>query len=282
METGIALVVLGAALFHATWNALVKSGKDHLLSITGLNFASLVIGVIALPFFGFPDKASWPYLLVSGLIHFGYYVALSEAYRHGDFSQAYPIARGTAPILVSLWGVFVLNESMSTIELISLIGVMTGILIFATRKLEQVVQNKVALISALCTSMFIAAYTLTDGVGGRLSGNVPGYMLALSVLDGMLIMIYTAIVRSPAAVWNTWKSWRILVPGALLSLAAYTMVVWAMTKAPIPLVSALRETSIIIAALIGAFYFREPSGRRRIIASVVIFVSVAILGYDSR
>ena len=86
METSIALMVLGAALFHATWNALVKSGKDHLLSITGLNFVSLVIGVIALPFFGFPDKASWPYLLASGLIHFGYYVALSEAYRHGDFS----------------------------------------------------------------------------------------------------------------------------------------------------------------------------------------------------
>ena len=261
METGIALVVLGAALFHATWNALVKSGEDHLLSITGLNAASLVIGLVALPFFGIPDQASWPYLLTSGLIHFGYYVALSEAYKHGDFSQAYPVARGTAPILVSLWGVFFLNESLSTIELISLIGVITGILIFATRKLDQVLQNKVALISALCTSMFIAGYTLTDGVGGRLSGNVPGYMLALSVIDGLLIITYTAIVRSPAAVWNTRKSWRTLVPGALLSLAAYTMVVWAMTSAPIPLVSALRETSIIIAALIGAFYFKEPSGK---------------------
>ena len=281
METGIALVVLGAALFHATWNALIKSGKDHLLSITGLNFASLVIGVLALPFFGIPDKASWPYLLASGLIHFGYYVALSEAYKHGDFSQAYPVARGAAPILVSLWGVFVLNESMSTIELISLIGVMAGILIFATRRLDQVVQNKVALISALCTSMFIAGCTLTDGVGGRLSGNVAGYMLTLTIIDGALIMIYTAIVRSPAAVWNTRKSWRTLVPGALLSLAAYTMVVWAMTRAPIPLVSALRETSIIIAALIGAFYFREPSGKRRIIASIVIFISVAILGFNS-
>jgi drug/metabolite transporter (DMT)-like permease len=281
METSIALVVLGAALFHATWNALVKSGKDHLLSITGINFATLVIAVLALPFFGIPDKESWPYLLVSGVIHFGYYVALSEAYKHGDFSQAYPVARGTAPILVSLWGVFVLNESMNTIELVSLIGVITGILIFATRKLDQVIQNKVALISALCTSFFIAGYTVTDGVGGRLSGNVPGYMLALSVIDGMLIMAYTAIVRSPAAVWDTRKSWRTLVPGAVLSLAAYTMVVWAMTRAPIPLVSALRETSIIIAALIGAFYFKEPSGKRRIIASVVIFISVAILGFDS-
>jgi len=177
--------------------------------------------------------------------------------------------------------VFVLNESMSTIELISLIGVMAGILIFATRRLDQVVQNKVALISALCTSMFIAGYTLTDGVGGRLSGNVPGYMLTLTIIDGMLIMVYTAIVRSPAAVWNTRKSWRTFVPGALLSLAAYTMVVWAMTRAPIPLVSALRETSIIIAALIGAFYFREPSGKRRIIASIVIFISVAILGFNN-
>jgi len=282
MDAKIALIVLIAALFHAIWNATVKSGKDHLLSITGLKIAT---GLIALPLvlvFGLPHIASWPYLFASAVIHIGYYIALSEAYKYGDFSQAYPIARGTAPILVALWGVFVLNELLSTFEIISLIGVLGGILIFATREFGQVIRDRRALFAALLTSGFIGSYTIVDGLGGRLSENVPAYMVWLSILDGVPIVIYAMLKRSVSEVIAIRHNWKILFIGGSLALSSYSMVVWSMTQAPIPLVSALRETSIIIAALIGAYYFKEPSGKRRIIASVVIFFSVALLGFDSQ
>ncbi|MFV2093638.1 MAG: EamA family transporter, partial [Hyphomicrobiales bacterium] len=219
-------------------------------------------------------------LLASVALHFGYYIALASAYRYGDFSQAYPVARGTAPILVTLWGVFVLRESLSAVELAAVIGVIAGIMIFATRRLGVVLHDRRALVSALVTSFFIGGYTIVDGVGGRLSQNVPAYMVWLAILDGSPMVLYAVQQRSLARVIALKSAWRISLFGSVLSLTAYWMVVWAMTKAPIPLVSALRETSIIIAALIGAYYFREPAGRRRVIASVVIFASIVLLGWS--
>ncbi len=281
MEASIALIVLTAALFHATWNATVKSGKDSLITLTGVNVAT---GCIALPIafmVGLPSSESWPYLIASAILHFGYYIALSEAYRFGDFSQAYPIARGTAPIIVTLYGVFVLGEILSLFETLSLIGIIAGLLIFVTRGFGRVVQDKHALFAALATSAFIGGYTIVDGIGGRLSENVPGYMVWLSILDAVPILIYTTLKRNVSQVMTLCKEWKILLVGGALALSSYSMVVWSMTQAPIPLVSALRETSIIIAALIGAFYFKEPSGKRRIIASIVIFLSVVLLAFDS-
>ena len=281
MTSTIAFIVLLAAALHASWNALVKSGKDPLLSITAIHLSK---GIVILPLVavvGLPNSNVWPYLIASMVFHFGYYVALSESYRFGDFSEAYPVARGTAPIMVTFWGVFVLTEELSGIEMASLAGVIIGIMIFATRGFGKVVHNRRALLAALTTSVFIACYTVTDGVGGRLSGDILVYMVWLSILDAIPIIIYTTIVRSGAAVIDLRKEWKMAIPGCLMSFAAYTLVVWAMSRAPIPLVAALRETSIIIAALIGAFYFKEPSGMRRIVASVIIFLSVAMLGFDN-
>ena len=280
MELSVALIVLVAALLHATWNAMVKSGKDHLLSITGLNLAAGLIALPLLLFVGLPEVDSWPYLFASVVLHSMYYVALSAAYKYGDFSQAYPVARGTAPVLVTLWGVLVLNEMLNSIEVVSLIGVLTGILIFATKGFRRVMQDHQALVSALVTSMFIGGYTIADGIGGRLSENVPAYMVWLSVLDCIPILLYTIFKRGIAEVISIGHKWKIFLLGASLALASYSLVVWSMTQAPIPLVSAVRETSIIIAALIGAFYFKEPSGKRRIIASIVIFCSIALLAVD--
>ncbi len=280
MDAPVAIIVLTAALFHATWNAAVKSGSDHLLSITGINVAVGIIALAILPLVGLPPSESWPCLWASAVLHFGYYTALSEAYKYGDFSQSYPIARGAAPIIVSLWGVFILDEMLSRIEIISLLGVLVGILIFVTRKFSQVMQDRRALLMALVTSIFIGGYTIADGIGGRLSGNFPAYMIWLSILDCFPILIYAACNRGMAKVIEIKRDWKIFIFGGGLALTSYSMVVWSMTRAPIPLVSALRETSIIIAALIGAFYFREPSGKRRIVASVVIFASIAFLALD--
>lgn len=280
MEAHIALVVIIAATFHALWNAAVKSGRDHLLSITGINVATGLIALPLLPFVGLPEPESWPYLIASAVLHFGYYIALSEAYKYGDFSEAYPIARGTAPILVTLWGVFVLQEQMSTLEALSLFGVICGLLIFTLRSLSDVVRDRKALFAALATSLFIGGYTLVDGVGGRLSQNVPAYMVWLYIFDAVPILIYAIYRRGLSEVMVLTNDWKTLSVGALLAFLSYALIVWCMTKASIPMVSALRETSIVIAALIGTFYFREKAGFRRILASAIIFLSVALLAFD--
>ncbi|NKB76719.1 MAG: EamA family transporter [Gammaproteobacteria bacterium] len=281
MEFNILLAVLLAALFHASWNASVKSSGDHLVSIAGLQLACGIIALFLIPFFDIPARESWPYLFFSALLHSGYYIALSEAYRSGDFAQAYPVARGTAPIIVALWGVFFLNEYLNPPEMLALAGIIIGIMIFATRRFGQVLQDKRAMLSALITSVFIAAYTLVDGIGGRLSENVSGYVVWLSILDMIPIVLYTMVVRSGGVIIPIARNWKRNLAGAALALGSYWVVVWAMSQASIPLVSALRETSIVIAALIGTFYFKEPSGKRRIVASIIIVCAITLLAFEN-
>lgn len=280
MDAHIIFIVLAAAFFHAVWNASVKLGGDKILSLAGIMTVTFVMVLPLAPIVGLPHADSWPYLLASAALHFGYYLSLASAYRYGDFAQSYPVARGAAPILVTLWGVFVLREALSGIELASAIGVIGGIMIFATRRLSAVLHERKALLSALITSCFIAAYTLVDGIGGRLSMNIPAYMVWLSILDGAPMALYVLSQRPFSEVRAQAARWRVNLLGAVLSLTAYWMVVWAMSQAPIALVSAIRETSIIIAALIGAYYFKEPAGKRRIVASIVIFASIALLGWS--
>ena len=194
--------MLLSAFCHAAWNAAVKSSNDHLVSVAGLQFACAVIAVCLAPFFPFPAQESWPWLFTSALLHSAYYIALSEAYRSGDFSQAYPVARGTAPVLVALWGVFFLKEQLSVLQLFALVGVITGILIFATRGLEEVMKNRRALSAALITAVFISCYTLVDGIGGRLSQNVGGYVIWLAILDMFPVVAYAWFRRSTAILIN--------------------------------------------------------------------------------
>ena len=278
MDTHLIFIVLLAAFFHALWNASVKQGDDKILSLTGIHIGTLAIVLPLAPLVGLPHPDSWLYLLLSVALHFGYYLSLASAYRHGDFSQAYPVARGSAPILVALWGALVLNEALSALQWLAVSAVIGGIMIFATRRIGAVLAQRKALVSALLTACFIGAYTIADGIGGRLSGSIPAYMVWLSILDSVPLVLYALHRRSPAAVLGLRANWRIALLGAALSLAAYWMVVWAMSQTSLALVSALRETSVIIAALIGAYYFKEPAGKRRIIASVVIFAGIALLG----
>ncbi|MGI9310885.1 MAG: EamA family transporter [bacterium] len=279
MDAHIIPVVLLAAFFHAAWNASVKLGDDKILALAALQIAGAAIALVLAPLVGLPEAASWPYLLASVALHFGYNLCLASAYRHGDFAQAYPLARGAAPLLVTLWGVFVLREALSDAGLAAVGVVIAGILIFATRRIGAVWRQRNALASALATACFIAAYTVVDGVGARLSHNIVGYIAWLALLDGALFASYALHRRSLREVVALKQRWRVGALGAALSLAAYAMVLWAMSQAPIAVVSALRETSIIIAALIGAYYFKEPAGARRIVASAVIFAGIVLLGW---
>jgi len=276
MDGLVTSVILLAAFMHAVWNAFLKADDDKLLSIASIVVATGIMALCFVPFVDFPARESWPYLALSVAAHSTYYVFLSQSYRLGEFAQVYPIARGTAPLLVTLWSVLVLHETLTPLQLGTVAGIIFGIMVFASRGFDTLIHDRQLFLFIFLTSLSIGVYTIADGNGARLSQNVAGYMLWLSVFDVFPILLFT-LSRRPVVkiVKYTFKIRAFFVGG--ISLIAYWMVVWAMTQAPIPLVAALRETSIIIATLIGAFYFKEKSGYRRFIAAVIICISVAIL-----
>ena len=278
MDSHLIFLVLLAALCHALWNALIKQTDDKIIGLVGLQSAIVLLCLPLIFIFDAPQRASWGLLALSTCFHFGYYLSLAYAYRFGDFAHAYPIARGGAPLVVAAWGVLVLHETMNARQWSALGLIIGGILIFAARRLRQVLHERQALFGALLTAAFIGAYTISDGVGGRLSGDAVGYVVWLSLIQGAPMLAYGLLRRQPRAVWRGLRDgWRRHFTGAVLSLLAYALVVWSMSQTSIALVAALRETSIVIAALIGAYYFNEPSGVRRLAASVVVLGGVVLL-----
>ncbi len=277
MDLFVTFAVLCAAFVHAIWNAFVKTGDDQLISITGIAAGATVVSLIVFPFSTAPDVQSWPYIFASILLHVGYMIALSQAYRYSDFSSAYPIARGAAPVMVFAWSFVFLQEVLSTREILAVFGILVGIMVFSTRKLGAVVNDRKALMYALLTSVFIACYTIVDGIGVRLSGSVSGYMVWMTTFEIFPLLAYTYARRGPKVFTALRKNARPMLFAGMMAVGGYWIIIWAMTQAPIALVAALRETSIIIAALIGAFYFKEPSGKRRIIAAIIVCISVVIL-----
>lgn len=277
MDLVVTFAVLCAAFAHAIWNAFVKTGDDQLISITGIAAGATLTSLLIFPFTTAPDVQSWSYIFASILIHVAYMIALSQAYRYSDFSSAYPIARGTAPILVFGWSFIFLQEALSVKEIFAVFGILVGIMVFSTRRLGTVVNDRKAIFYALLTAVFIAAYTIIDGVGVRLSGSVSGYMVWMTSFEIIPLLLYTYSRRGPKVFTALAKNARPMLFAGMIAVAGYWIIIWAMTQAPIVLVAALRETSIIIAALIGAYYFKEPSGKRRIIAAIIVCASVVIL-----
>lgn len=277
MDLYVTLAVLCAALAHAIWNAFVKTGEDHLISITGVSIGATTMALFLLPFTAIPNPQSWPYIGASILLHTGYMISLSQAYRYSDFSSAYPIARGAAPVLVFGWSVVFLEEVLSGKEIVAVLGILIGIMVFSTRRLGSVVNDRKALLYALLTAVFIASYTVIDGLGARLSDSVNGYIVWMVTFETFPLLLYTYMKRGSNMFPAMAKNARPMLFGGAMAFAGYWIIIWAMTQAPIAIVAALRESSIIIAALIGAFYFKEPSGVRRIIAAGIVCLSVIIL-----
>ncbi|MCP4008884.1 MAG: EamA family transporter [Proteobacteria bacterium] len=277
MDLFVTFAVLCAAFAHAIWNAFVKTGDDHLISITGIAAGATLTSLVIFPFSTAPDVQSWPYIFASILIHVAYMIALSQAYRYSDFSSAYPIARGSAPMLVFAWSFIFLQEVLSAREILAVFGILLGIMVFSTRRLGAVVNDRKAIWYALLTAVCIAAYTIVDGIGVRLSNSVSGYMVWMTTFEIFPLLLYTWFRRGPKVFTAIAKNARPMLFAGMMAVGGYWIIIWAMTQAPIALVAALRETSIIIAALIGAYYFKEPSGKRRIIAAIIVCVSVVIL-----
>jgi drug/metabolite transporter (DMT)-like permease len=276
MDPIVLSLVLAAALLHASWNALVKAGGDPFVRLAVVNAVGGLCAVPMLFLVGPPAPDSWPYLLGSVVVHHAYYLALGYGYRFGDLSHVYPVARGVAPPLVAFAAWLFAGESLGLLGLLAILIVSGGIVSLAFTDDGRLAAIK-PLALGLATGITIAGYTLFDGLGGRAAGDVLGYIAWLFVIDavpfGVLVAYRYRHRLGPALA----ACWRPAALGGVLSMIAYALVIWAMSLSPMAAVSALRETSVIVAALIGTRLLHEPFGARRVVAATLVAVGVVLL-----
>ncbi|MEX0695611.1 MAG: EamA family transporter [Rhodospirillales bacterium] len=276
VDASVLLLVLLAAIMHATWNAFVRSGSDTLLSLFLVKALTIPIAVGVLFVTGLPEIESAPYLVLSAAINSVYFYFLTKAYSSGDLSICYPIARGVAPVAVLLFSMFALGETLPLSAYAGVAVISVGIMVLAMRR-DKSLPQPAGIGWALAVGLAIAGYTLTDGIGARLSGNPIGYTAVLNVLTGVLLCTAVVYLRGRSVAFASFTNWKTGIIGGALMFGAYALVVYALTRAPVASVAALRETSVIFAAIIGTLVLKEPLGLRRIIASVFVAIGVAIL-----
>jgi len=275
MSPLVTALVLGAALLHASWNAIIKSSRDVMLDTAlvaaGASVLSLPL-VISVPM---PARASWPFLAASIAVHVGYFATLARAYRVGDLGHAYPLMRGTAPLLVALFGVVLLHEQPSAAAWLGIILISAGILSIGL--LQQGRAHRDATLWALMNAVLIASYTLVDGAGVRLSAGAAGYVAWLFLLQGPCFIALVIALRRRAVLAYAGRNWQRGLAGGLFLIGSYGIVLWAMTRAPVAAVAALRETSVIFAAILGSLFLKEPFGRQRLIGACAVALGVMAL-----
>ncbi|WP_329272910.1 DMT family transporter [Streptomyces sp. NBC_01451] len=277
MTPAVTAAVLLAAVTHACWNALAHRITDKLVGFTLIAGGGMLIGLVAVPFLPVPAAGAWPYLVASALIHIVYYVLLMRSFRLGDFGQAYPIARGTAPLVVTvLAAVFaheVPNGWAAAGIAVSCTG-LTGVALWGMRGRRP---NWAAIGAALATGLSIAAYTVVDGLGVRASGSALAYIAWLMALEGIAVPAY-ALYRWRGQFLVTVRPFAALgLLGGALSVAAYGLVLWAQTRAELAPVAALRESSIIVGAAIGAVFFKERFGAPRVAAAGLLVIGIGLM-----
>jgi drug/metabolite transporter (DMT)-like permease len=277
LELTVFLAVLAAALMHASWNLLVKLKLDRFLSLFLLQTLMGLMGIAILVFFAWPARASLPYALVSGVLHTGYNIFLARSYRDGDLSLVYPIARGAAPLITLLATWFVASEQISAITAIAIGILVSGIWLVAVGKSKSLKLDRVSLFFALGTSCFIAAYTVVDGLGGRVSGAASGYTAMVFILDAVFMFGAGIYMRGPGILKSVAPFWKSGILGALLSASAYWIVIWAMTQAPIAAVAALRETSILFVILMSAKFLKEHMSWMRVFGGILVVLGAIAL-----
>jgi drug/metabolite transporter (DMT)-like permease len=274
---GVTLAVLGAGLLHAGWNALLKSapGGDALLDTATVVAGSGAWGLVVLPLVGLPGASAWKFMIVSTFIHWAYYVTLAHAYRTGDLSFAYPLMRGAAPLIAAVLGIVFLREWPTPQVALGIVLICTGIVSIAFVRREA--HPPAATVFALANAGIIAVYTLIDGAGARASASPASYAAWLTFLEAIPFLVWIRVRRGPQAVAYIARSWRRGMIAGAASLGAYAIVLWAMTRAPVAAVAALRETSVLFAALIGALWLKEGFGLPRLAGAVSVVAGVAAL-----
>ncbi len=272
-------IVLFAALLHASWNAMLHGNRDRFLSMTWMSIAIAAISTLVILFGPLPASASWPYIVASGLVHFFYNVSLVRSYRRNDLALAYPIARGSSPLLVALGAALFAHEAIGPLHALGIVMISGGIIAIALWGQHV---SCAGVLAALTTGATIALYTVIDGIGVRVSGGQSlaytawmfmSYWLMPLLFVAMrgLTPLRTSILGEPMSVGSS-------VVGGVVSIAAYGIVIWALQSGAMGAVSALRETSVVFAVLIGRVFLRESVSATRWLGCMVVAAGAMCLG----
>ncbi len=277
MSVEVFLMVLCAALVHATWNALIKTDGDRLSLIKLMSATQVVVSLVFIPFVSVPSIDSWPYLVASSVFNTGYMLMLNRAYGTGDLSLIYPIARGVAPLAVSVVSIAVLGENLSYANQGAVLLIGLGITSLAlTQRPTRLIDLRPFLL-ALATGAFIAAYTIVDGLGARASGSAHGYVIWLSLVTSILIVGCVHWLQQGRGRRVAQRTRTAGIASGMMSYASSWVVIWALTLAPLALVSALRETGVVFAVIIGVAVLKEPLSLSRLASVATTLLGTAIL-----
>jgi drug/metabolite transporter (DMT)-like permease len=268
----VTLAVLGGALLHAVWNTLVKSSRDKELDTYAVAAGSGLLALFLLPFLPLPAAAAWPWLAASAAVHILYFMFLAGAYRHGELSYVYPVMRGGGPMIVAASGALVFAEVLRRTEWLGVLLVCGGILALASGA-----HDRRATLFAIANAGVIGAYTLIDAQGARASGAPVSYTLWFFAAMALVILAMGLAKRGAAVPRYLGRHWLRALAGGACSVGSYGIALWAMTRAPVALVAALRETSVIFGAVLAAVVLKEKLTRRRLIATGAVLVGLVLL-----
>jgi len=278
MDPFVFAAVLLAAACHAAWNAVLKLRLDPFRTIALIAIASAIVALPALPFVGVPPAAAWPWVIASVVLHLGYYIGLTEAYRTGDMGQVYPIARGSAPLMTAAVSTTFLGERLGLIGWSGIVVLVCGILLISLHGGRDLARlDRRAIGFAFFTAVTICGYSLVDGIGARTAGSAHSYSVMLFLLDGVMMAAFALLRNGWATVTDMTRHWKAAFIGGTLSLVAYWIAIWAMTVAPIALVAALRESSVLFGAAIAVIFLKEPLRPSRIAAAGLIVAGLVLI-----
>jgi drug/metabolite transporter (DMT)-like permease len=277
----VIVLVLCAALMHATWNAIVKSDRDRLVSMAMVMGAGTVLGIFAAPFVPLPAPAAWKWLVASTIIHYFYYFFLLRAYAHGDLSHVYPIARGLGPTLVAIFSGALVGEHLAVHEGIGVALVSTGILTLALARGLKAFEPRPTLY-AVITGVTIASYTVSDGIGARSAGDAIAYIVWLNILEGPGLILTAVAIRGRAMLPYLQQYWWRGTAGGVIATLGYGIAIWGLSVGAMAHVAALRETSVLFASLIGTLLLGEGFGRVRVVAAGMIVAGLTLMNMPLR
>ena len=277
MDISVVLVVLGAAFLHAFWNFQVRGTEDKSLGMAAVMFGHLPLAIIGLAYVGLPVSSSWPYVIVSAVLHLGYQVFLLNAYRFGELTQIYPVARGASPLLITLFTMMVVPGVLQTREIIGVIMISGAIMIYGILQYRARSISFTGIILAVITGFFIASYSIVDAEGTRIAQSAISYYGASTTANAVLFAIYLLWFQ-PSVFRRIFRdSLSTFVIGGNASYFAYVAVLWACLSTPVAVVSSLRETSVLFAAGLGILFLKEKMTLLKVVVILTIFCGVIAL-----
>ena len=270
MSVEVACLVLIAAAFHASWNALIKMRGDRVIVMMLVTLSGSAFSLLVAPFVEAPAPESWPLLGLTILLHTAYHLFLPIGYDHGDLGQVYPIARGSAPLLVAIGALLFAGEALTPVALLGTLCLACGVMALAFERGGAVWVTPKPVIHALLTGVLIASYTVVDGLGARQAGSAIGFAVWLTIGDGLLTFLIVCMWKGRKVVRAAAHNAGAAVIGGILQALGYWIIVWALAVAPMAMVSGLRETSVLFAALISTFVLKEGFGAWRFVSAALI------------